>query len=497
MTTPSSAYAALEKQFARISALEAAQGMLHWDSAVIMPVGGAEDRGDQLAALAAVTHDLMTAPQVGDWLAAADPKTLDLWQQANLAEMRRLHAHATAVPADLVEALSRAGSACEQIWRQARPSSDFAQVQGALETVVSLTRQSAQAKAAALGVSPYDALLDQYEPGGSSSAIDALFADLAEFLPGFLNEVLEAQGPEAEMPQGPFDLKAQEELGRRLMQTIGFDFSHGRLDVSAHPFCGGTPGDVRITTRYSRDDFASAMMGVLHETGHGMYERGLPVGWRTQPVGRARGMSLHESQSLLMEMQACRSLEFFRFAAPLIKEAFKGEGSLWEAEAFHRRAIRVRRGFIRVDADEVTYPLHVILRYRLEKALVDGSLAVADLPEAWNSGFESLMGVPVPEHRLGVLQDIHWYDGAIGYFPTYTLGAMTAAQLYAAALQAVPEIPDALARGNFAPLLGWLRTHVHSKASSLSTDQIIRQATGKPLDSGVFKAHLRRRYLGG
>lgn len=490
------AYSRLEKQFARIGALEAAQGMLHWDSAVMMPAGGAEDRGDQLASLAAVTHDLMTAPQLADWLADASAASLSPWQQANLAEMQRLHAHATAVPADLVEALSRACSACEQAWRRARPASDFAAVRPALEDVVSLTRQSAQAKAEALGVSPYDALLDQYEPGGSSAAIDSLFADLADFLPGFLEEVLEHQGEEPEAPQGPFDLKAQEDLGRRLMQTIGFDFAHGRLDVSAHPFCGGTPGDVRITTRYDRDDFSSAMMGVLHETGHGMYERGLPAEWRTQPVGKARGMSLHESQSLLMEMQACRSRPFFRFAAPLMQDAFKGDGSLWEAEAFYRRAIRVRRGFIRVDADEVTYPLHVILRYRLEKALVDGALAVADLPEAWNSGFAALMRVPVPEHRVGVLQDIHWYDGAIGYFPTYTLGAMTAAQLYAAALEADPSIPAALERGSFAPLLAWLRTHVHSKASSLSTAEIIQQATGKPLDAGVFKAHLRTRYLG-
>ncbi|MFA7431455.1 MAG: carboxypeptidase M32, partial [Rhodospirillaceae bacterium] len=274
------------------------------------------------------------------------------------------------------------------------------------------------------------------------------------------------------------------------------DFAHGRLDTSAHPFCGGTPDDVRITTRYDEADFAQAIMGVLHETGHGLYERGLPPDWRGQPVGKARGMSVHESQSLLMEMQACRSREFLTFAAPVMAQAFGGAGPEWDPDALYRRAIRVERGFIRVDADEVTYPAHVILRTKLERAMIAGDLEIADLPGAWNEGFRKLLGVAVPNDRLGCLQDIHWYDGAWGYFPTYTLGAMTAAQLFAAAKDAVPEIPDRIAAGDFAPLVAWLREAVHSKASSLPTDELLTQATGKPLDAGVFKAHLKRRYLG-
>jgi carboxypeptidase Taq len=281
------------------------------------------------------------------------------------------------------------------------------------------------------------------------------------------------------------------------MESLGFDFSAGRLDVSAHPFCGGTPDDVRLTTRYDEADFAPALMGVLHETGHALYERGLPAAWRRQPVGAARGMSIHESQSLIVEMQACRSRSFLAFAAPLIREAFGGEGPAWAPDNLWRLYGAVEPGFIRVDADEVTYPAHVVLRYGLEKAMIAGDLAPADLPGAWNDGMVHLLGLVPPDDRLGCLQDIHWYDGAWGYFPTYTLGALTAAQLFAAAVVAEPGIPAALGRGDFGPLLAWLRVNVHAKGSLLSTDELIVAATGRPLDTEVFKRHLRRRYLEG
>jgi carboxypeptidase Taq len=279
------------------------------------------------------------------------------------------------------------------------------------------------------------------------------------------------------------------------MERLGFDFAHGRLDESLHPFCGGTPDDLRITTRYEEGDFTRALMGVLHETGHALYEHGLPAEWRRQPVGGARGMSLHESQSLLVEMQACRSREFLDFAAPLLRETFGGSGPAWSAENLHRLATRVERGFIRVDADEATYPAHVILRYRLERALVAGDLALADLPGAWGDGMVELLGVRPPDDRQGCLQDIHWYDGAWGYFPTYTLGAMSAAQLFEAAKRAVPDLLPAIAAGEFAPLVRWLRDNVHAKGSRYSTDEILTQATGRKLDAGAFERHLRLRYL--
>ncbi|HLN22838.1 MAG TPA: carboxypeptidase M32 [Patescibacteria group bacterium] len=493
----SHAMSKLERLFARLNAIDESLGILHWDMATMMPVGGAESRAGQLAILKSLHHELLTAPEVPDLLAAAEGETLDGWQRANLAEMRRDWIHAAAVPAQLVEDLSRAGSACEMVWRKARPASDFAAVKPALAEVLRLTREVAEVKSQALGVGLYDALLDQYEPGGSSAVIDAVFADLGRFLPGFLAEVLARQPPAPQGPQGPFPADRQKALALRMMTVLGFDFEHGRLDISQHPFCGGTPDDVRITTRYDDEDFMRSLLGVVHETGHALYERGLPEQWRGQPVGRARGMGVHESQSLLMEMQACRSREFLSFAAPLMAEAFGAAGQPgWDAETLRAVNVRVTPGFIRVDADEVSYPAHVILRYRLEKALIAGEMQVDDIPSAWNEGFAELLGLTPPDDRQGCLQDIHWYDGAFGYFPTYTLGAMTAAQLFDAARRAVPGLLDSIGQGDFAPLLGWLRVNVHGHASHLSSAELLTRATGRPLDAQVFKDHLRVRYLG-
>jgi carboxypeptidase Taq len=489
--TSNTAYARLEGRFAKLSHLDQAAGFLHWDMSAVMPDGGAESRGEQLASLASLSHDLLVAPEVSDWLEAAEQEGLEDWQAANLREMRRDWLHASAVPADLVEKLSRAGSACEMVWRKARPASDFKSVIEPLTKMFDLTREAAEIKSQALGGSPYDALLDQYEPGGRSADIARIFEDIAGFLPGFLAEVLTKQGTAPAALDGPFPRDIQKVVGLEMMKTLGFDFEHGRLDQSAHPFCGGTPDDVRITTRYDEGDFITSLFGVIHETGHALYEQGLPRDWRHQPVGRARGMSVHESQSLLMEMQACRSRAFFRFVAPKLAETF---GRKWDADALYDATMRVEPGFIRVDADEVTYPAHVILRFRLEQALIAQELKIADLPAAWNEGMRDLLGITPPDDRRGCLQDIHWYDGAIGYFPTYTLGAMTAAQLFDAASKALPDLEGDLAAGRFAPLLGWLRTNVHAKASRYSTDELLRQATGKPLDAEIFKAHLRRRY---
>jgi carboxypeptidase Taq len=493
------AYESLEQRFRRWSALRDAAGMLHWDMSAMMPEGGHSARAEQLAALGVVSHQLLTEAKTGELLQAAgdEAKGLDTWQRANLSEMRRVHVHATALSSDLVEALSKASTACEAVWRQARPAGDFAMVQPHLEAIVRLVREAAQAKSEKLGLSPYEALMDEYEPGSRTAAIDAVFSNYAAFLPEFLEAVLErqAKAPKPIEPKGPFPVEKQKALGERVMKTIGFDFDHGRLDTSLHPFCGGVPDDVRITTRYDETAVTSALMGIIHETGHAMYERGLPSQWRLQPVGQSRGMALHESQSLLVEMQASRSIEFCRFLSPLLNETFPGNEAAFAPENLQRLYSRVERGFIRVDADEVTYPAHVILRYRLEQALVKGDLKVADIPGAWNDGMKALLGITPPSDREGCLQDIHWFDGAIGYFPCYSLGAMTAAQLYAAACEANPAIPASIARGDFAPLMAWLRPNVHERGSSMATAEIVTAATGRPLDVEVFKAHLKRRYL--
>jgi carboxypeptidase Taq len=492
-------YGELERRFARMSAVSRAGAILNWDRSTMMPDGASEDRADQLATLGVIAHEMITAPEIAELLARAEDGRagLDPWRAANLREMRHAWIHANALPSDLVEARTRAASACEMAWREAKKNADFKSLLPTLTEVVTIAKRVGEAKAAALGLPLYDALLDGYEPGGRSARIDTLFAELAAFLPTMLQRVMEKQKRAGEpLPlDGPFPIEAQRRLGLEMARTLGFDFHHGRLDVSAHPFTGGTADDVRITTRYDEEDFARALMGVVHETGHALYEAGRPRDWRRQPVGRARGMVLHESQSLLMEMQACRSDAFIAFAAPRMRAAFGKSGPAWEAANIHRIYTRVSPGFIRVDADEVTYPLHIMLRYRLERAVLGGDLALPDLPEAWNDGMKQLLGIVPSNDSLGCLQDIHWPDGAWGYFPTYTLGALAAAQLFAAARRAVPDLMTGIGRGDFAPLLEWLRTSVHGKGSIADTDTILSQATGAPLGTAAFKAHIERRYL--
>jgi carboxypeptidase Taq len=494
-----SAYTDLEARFRRLGAVEEAIAVLHWDAAAMMPAGGGAARAEQLATLRGIAHQLLAAPEIADLLAAADAETSGFraWQRANLPEMRRRWRHAAAVPGDLVEALSRAKSQSEAVWRTARPADDFAMALPGLERVLGLTREVAVAKAEVFGTSPYEALLDQYEPGGSTELIDRLFGEIGGFLPGLLDAALARQAarPAPSELRGPFPIALQRRAALALMERIGFDFEHGRLDESAHPFCGGTSDDVRLTTRYDEADFAKALMGTLHETGHALYKRGLPAEWRLQPVGAARGMAVHESQSLFLEMQICRSRAFAGFAAPLLRDTFGASGEAWDADAVYLRQIRVVPGLIRVDADEVTYPAHVILRYRLERAMLAGDLLPSDLPGAWAEGLQQLIGVTPQSDRDGCLQDIHWYDGAWGYFPTYTLGALIAAQLFAAARRALPDLSNQIGRGEFAPLFAWLRLHVHGKGSLLSTADLVTEATGMPLGTAAFEAHLRGRYL--
>ncbi|WP_439817395.1 carboxypeptidase M32 [Zavarzinia sp. CC-PAN008] len=492
-------YARLEQRFRRIAHLGGAAAILDWDSAVMMPPGGAEARGNQLSALKLTMHELITDPAVGDLLDAAEAAPPnDPWCAANLGLMRRQWRHANALPADLVEALSHAGHACEMTWRAARQADDFKSLAPSFGHLLGLVRQAATAKAEAFGTSRYDALLDEYEPGGSSAVIDGLFAELEAELPDLLDRIMAAQAsaPAAEVPEGPFSVEAQTALGRRCLGLLGFDAEHGRLDVSLHPFTGGVPDDVRITTRYATSDFTRSLMGTIHETGHALYERGLPLRWRDQPVGQARGMALHESQSLILEMQACRSTEFVRLLAGLAQEGFgRADDRTLQPDNLVRLYRKVQPGLIRVDADEVTYPLHVILRYRLERAMIDGSLEIPDLPGAWREGMRDLLGIVPPDDRDGCMQDIHWPSGSFGYFPTYTMGALGAAQLFRAARVALPGLLDAIGRGDFQPLVGWLRQHVHGIGSLDSTDGVMTRATGAPLGTAAFLAHLRGRYL--
>ena len=497
-------YLALEQHFRRLAQLEHLEAIVAWDEATMMPEGGGEARGEAIATLRGLMHTEAVSPAVGDWLAEAEAESgkLEEWQLANLREMRRGFVRSTAVPAALVEASSRAESRSEQAWRKLRHENDWTSFRPLFEEVVARKREVAQALAGPLGLEPYDALLDGYEPGAEARAIAPLFRVLGEFLPDFIQRVLEKQRGEAVLvPAGPFPIEAQRALGIELMQKLGFDFKRGRLDVSHHPFCGGVPEDVRITTRYDAADFAKAMMGVLHETGHAKYEQNLPRDFLGQPVGKARSMSVHESQSLLLEMQVSRSREFASFVAPLLARAFSAS-SAQEPDAFtpdnlYRLGTRVRPSFIRVDADEVTYPCHIVLRFEIEQALIAGKMQVADVPEAWDASMRRLLGISTAgDYENGCMQDVHWPAGLIGYFPTYTMGALTAAQLFETAAHEVPELHSSIARGDLSSLDGWLADKVWRQGSRLETRALLEHATGRPLDTASFQRHLRRRYLG-
>jgi carboxypeptidase Taq len=493
--TPASTYQRLAARFRLIATIGECASVLGWDAAAVMPPGGGAARGDQLAVLAVLRHQHLTAPEIEADLAAAE--TADAWEAADLRLMRHEYTRARALPADLVEARAKANSHCEKVWRVARKDADFRMVQLHLAEVLRLTREAAAALSDALGLSPYDALMDGYQQGIGADDVAPIFAGYEEFLTSALPAVeqLQARHPAPTAPPGPFPLEAQAALCRDLVQRLGLDFEHARLDQSAHPFSGGTQSDVRITTRYLEDDFTSAVLAVVHETGHALYERGLPAAYARLPVGEAAGMAMHESQSLIVEMQAFRSDAFLGWLGGRLHDAFGGAPEPYRLENLGRLWRHVRRSTIRVDADEMTYPAHVILRFRLERAMIAGDLAVADLPGAWHSGLDALLGITPPDDAQGCLQDIHWYDGGFGYFPSYTLGAMAAAQLMQTARDQIPDLDDAFGRGDLSPLLGWLRIHVHSVGSRFGFNDILAHATGRKLDPLAFQEHLRRRYL--
>lgn len=501
MTTANSAYAALTEIFEASGRLQAAERLLFWESRTMMPPGGAHSRAKVLAALRTAANESMAAPRVAQLLERAESEELpglDTWEAANLREMRRQWRAATVIPLTLQAAIVERSGAAQTAWASARARDDFAGFLEPLRTLLTLQMEAARIKAEEFRLSPYDALLDGYEPGLRTASIDPMFDELAAFLPELVRKIAlkrRAEGPPITLP-GPFDVETQRLLSERLAKTVGFDFQRGRLDATLHPFTAAVPGDIRITTRFSTDDPLAAIIATVHESGHAMYEAGLPEKWQFQPVGAARGGAAHESQSLLFEMQAARSLPFLHHLAPLLRAAFAGAGPAWSDENILRLYRRVVPTPIRVEADEVTYPLHIILRYRIERALLAGDLAVADIPRAWRSESERLLGIAPPSDALGCLQDIHWAMGLFGYFPTYTLGALSAAQLFSTLTRARPDIPAALGRGDFSPLLQWTRQHIHRWGSYFPTNaEMLQRATGGPLATTAFKSHLTARYL--
>jgi carboxypeptidase Taq len=491
-------YQQLEQEFRRLHAFRGAASVLRWDAAVMMPRGSADVRGEQLAVLESECHALLTSPKVSRLLdrAQANEAQLEDWQRANLREMRRERDHAIATPLSLITRLAKATSLAEVRWLEAKQQDSFVLFAPHLEEVVALTRDKAAVLSQALGLGPYDSLIDGFSPGFLSEHIDQLFRAAGRRLPNLIREAIDLQAARPPLPiAGKVGIAKQRSLAVDVMRRMGFPFDRGRLDESDHPSTEGVAGDVRITTRFDLTDPFTGLMGVLHETGQAMYDLGLPEAWRDQPVGRDRGMALEESQSLLLEMIIARSRPFLAWLRPLLEKHYGVAGPEWEIENLYRTLIRVRRGAIRVDADELTYPVHIMVRYELEQKILDGSLPVRDLPEAFKDGLDKRLGLRPANDAEGCLQDVHWAIGSFGYFPSYVLGSLIAAQLYESMRNDLAGLDEEIAAGRFGSLFEWLRANVHSVGASVNSQELIRNATGKELSAQPWLRYAEAKYL--
>lgn len=498
--TPSKAYRRLVERFQRIARIDHAVTFLEWDQLVMMPPGGSRARAEALAELAQMRHELLTAPDTADLLKEAGSRETDTERIRSTQEMARVWREAACLPADLVKAKSLAGSKCEHAWRTQRRENDWPGFLKNFREVVNLSRQEARARQAAAPerfATPYDAMLDLYSPGDDSRFIAGVFAELKQKLPQLLQRVLDRRAGAGADLAGRYPVDAQERLNRELMRRLGFDFDAGRLDVSLHPFSTGVRGDHRITTRFREEDFADALMATAHETGHASYESGLPEKWEGLPIGQARNMSLHESQSLFFEKHVYLSRAFTRFFAGFVHEHLPASRP-YDAARIWAGSVAVRPSLIRVEADEVTYPLHVILRFEIESGLIDGTVAAEDIPALWDEKMRTYLGLSTAgNHRDGCLQDIHWTDGSFGYFPAYTLGALNAAQFAAAMDKDLPKWRDLLAEGDVRPVRQWLGERVWRKGASTDARDLIRTATGEETSPRHLLSHLEARYLEG
>lgn len=463
-----------------------------------MPLGSSGIRAEQLALLDTECTAILLSKRTSVLLDRAETSidSLPDWQKANVREIRRHWNYARAIPKRVTNSLHRATTKAEVVWRQASEENNFKLLAPQLEKVVDAVREKARLLGASLECSPYDALLEEHDPGRTSAEIDAVFQRLGKRLPGLIENAIEKQSAHPPKPITEKISKArQKELGKQIMKIMGFPFDKGRLDESLHPFTEGTSKDLRITSLFAEHDVLSGLMGVLHETGHAMYDFGLPSEWFFQPVGRDQGMTVHESQALFLEMMIGRTREFMRFAAPKIGKTFGVSGPAWDSENLYRLTTRVNKSLIRMDADEATYTIHVIVRHELEKDLFAGSLRVKDLPEAWNAKFKQYMGIAPDTDTRGCLQDSHWPQAYFGYFPTYALGAIFAAQLFETLKRELPSIMQDIQEGRFAPLFAWLNEKVYQHGARLSTGELLRQATGSPLNPDCYLEYLQGKYV--
>jgi carboxypeptidase Taq len=496
--TATDAYAELVRRAKELGVLNSCAAVLAWDQQTYMPRNGNALRGEQMAFLATLAHQKFTDPKIGELLAAVEGSDavadLESDASANVRELRRSYNRATKLPPELVEELARVTTEAQMVWERAKKKNDYASFQPLLARVVELKRR--EADAVGFTGHRYNALIEEYEPGTTVAELKELFAGLTKELAPLVRAIGDApKKPDVGVLAREFPADRQKVFAEAAAAAIGFDFEGGRLDTTTHPFCSGFgPGDCRITTRYNPRFFNEAFFGVLHETGHAMYEQNLPREHFGTPAGVACSFGIHESQSRLWENQVGRSRPFWEHFYPRLRQTFPAALHDVSLDAFYFAINDVRPSLIRVEADEATYNLHIALRFELELSLLSGDLTVADLPGAWNERFKALFGMDVPDDARGCLQDIHWSFGGIGYFPTYTLGNLYAAQLMRAAKQNLSGLDDDFRRGEFGRLKAWLGEHVHKHGQRLRAGELCRRATGVPLSPEPFVAHLKEKF---
>lgn len=490
-------YQKLKKIFKRLSHLIYLQRILMWDEATMMPVGAGASRAQAMATLTRSIHRMLTQQKMKTLLVSAKEESISGWDLANLHWMEKIYNRAVCITPTLAEQVTQASMSCEQAWRKCRAENNWPAFLPHLERLFNLVKEVADRKSDALHLKAYDVLIDEYAPGFNQVSIDAIFSKLKSSLPTLIQAIMiKQQKDKIQDPIGPFPVDKQKLLGIEIMQALGFNFEQGRLDVSHHPFCSGGPRDVRITTRYIQEAFLGSLFAICHETGHALYEQGLPSQWLDQPVGHVDSMAMHESQSLLIEMELCRSFSFNRFLSQHVNHYF-GEQPAFTPTNLYQLVTRVKPGLIRVDADEVTYPLHVILRYEIEKGLFNNEIKIHELPAYWHEAMVNYLELSTKGNdQQGVMQDVHWPSGAFGYFPSYTLGRLIAAQLFATYQKSHPNSEEHIQVGNFHSLQNWLKKNVYDFASSLSTNDLLMRVTGNSLDTTYYIGHIKQRYLG-
>ncbi|MBD3332948.1 carboxypeptidase M32 [candidate division GN15 bacterium] len=492
-------YDELTQRTREVALLGSTSAVLHWDQETYMPPEGNELRSEQLSMLAGMAHDKFTDKRIGDLIAGLESSDLvkdPLSPEAvNIRELRHQYDKETKLPKSLVEEMTRTTSRAQKEWVQARKDSDFKRFQPWLEKVLELKRQ--QAEAYGYEGEPYNALLDDYEPGATVDDIEKVFANLRDELVDLLDKIKGApKQPDVSIVEREYDVDKQKIFGEMVASAMGFNFKAGRLDITTHPFCTGIGyGDTRILTRYNPKRLNDALFGTMHEAGHGLYESGLPkTDHFGTPMGESVSLGIHESQSRMWENQVGRSKPFWQHFFPILQNLFKESLHGVKLDDFYAAINNVAPSYIRVEADECTYNLHILLRFELERALLRGDLKPADVPDEWNSRFEKYLGIKVDKDSNGCLQDVHWSFGLVGYFPTYTLGNIYSAQFFNQAKKELPDLEQQFERGELVNLRHWLKEKIHSQGQRFRATDLVEEVTGSPLDHRPTIDYMKAKY---